>query len=293
MHKEIHPHHPWTKSIPANRDRLQSSLLVWTLPPLLYVLTALRLISLHFNGLPQQLLAPAAIASTFALLVVLLRAATLPAALLGAVICFNFLTAPTSPASPHHGLWTAPAFPALIALFVFTFLATRFGCLQKQSAGLAESRHGRRAAQVAANLGIAGLCAFAGWHLACIAALAQATADTVSSEIGQALQAPTFLITTGHPVPRGTDGGVSLAGTIWGTAAAAIVVVLTFLVAHLPWASALLCWFAACVGLAFDSLLGATLERRGLLGNDLVNLTSTAFAATLALALHALVTATR
>ena len=291
MHKEIHPPHPRTKAIPADRDRLQSSFLVWTLPPVLYVLTALRLLSLHFTGLPHQLLAPVAIASAFALLVVLLRAATIPAALLGAVVCFNILTAPSSPSSPHHGLWTAPAFPALIALFVLTFLATRFGRLQKQSAGLAESRHGRRAAQIAANLGIAGLCAFAGWHLACIAALAQATADTVSSEIGQALQAPTILITTGRPVPRGTDGGISLAGTIWGTAAAAVVVVLSSLIAHLPWASALLCWLAAFAGLAFDSLLGATVERRGLLGNDLVNLTSTAFAAALALALHALVTA--
>jgi uncharacterized membrane protein len=36
---------------------------------------------------------------------------------------------------------------------------------------------------------------------------------------------------------------------------------------------------AACAGLVFDSVLGATVERRGWLGNDLVNFCSTLFAA--------------
>ena len=42
---------------------------------------------------------------------------------------------------------------------------------------------------------------------------------------------------------------------------------------------------AACAGLFFDSLLGATVERRGWLGNDLVNFTSTLFAAVVAFGL--------
>jgi uncharacterized membrane protein len=46
-------------------------------------------------------------------------------------------------------------------------------------------------------------------------------------------------------------------------------------------------FLAAAAGLFFDSLLGATVERKGWLGNDLVNFTSTAFAALLAaLILH-------
>ena len=39
---------------------------------------------------------------------------------------------------------------------------------------------------------------------------------------------------------------------------------------------------AGVCGLFFDSAVGATLERRGWLGNDLVNFASTAFAAALA-----------
>jgi uncharacterized membrane protein len=40
--------------------------------------------------------------------------------------------------------------------------------------------------------------------------------------------------------------------------------------------------FAGICGLFFDSFLGATVERRGWIGNDLVNFASTLFAAALA-----------
>jgi uncharacterized membrane protein len=40
--------------------------------------------------------------------------------------------------------------------------------------------------------------------------------------------------------------------------------------------------FAGICGLFFDSFLGATMERRGWIGNDLVNFSSTLFAAVVA-----------
>lgn len=46
-------------------------------------------------------------------------------------------------------------------------------------------------------------------------------------------------------------------------------------------------WTAGVFGLFFDSLLGATLERKGWLNNDGVNFLSTASAAAFALALIA------
>jgi uncharacterized membrane protein len=46
----------------------------------------------------------------------------------------------------------------------------------------------------------------------------------------------------------------------------------------------LVAFVAGVLGLFFDSLLGATMERRGWLGNDLVNFSSTAFAAVVSLA---------
>ena len=94
-------------------------------------------------------------------------------------------------------------------LFALTFAATRYGRTKKEFRGVSESGTGRRASQVIANLGIAAFLVALGKHnflqyTAALAALAEATADTVSSEIGQAIGGPTFLITTSaasHPVP--------------------------------------------------------------------------------------------
>jgi uncharacterized protein (TIGR00297 family) len=80
-------------------------------------------------------------------------------------------------------------------------------------------------------------------------------------------------------VPPGTDGAISVAGTLAGLLGAAIVVY-----AALPPDSFKSLLFptilaAAVVGFFVDSLLGATLERKGWIGNDLVNFASTVFAA--------------
>jgi uncharacterized protein (TIGR00297 family) len=123
--------------------------------------------------------------------------------------------------------------------------------------------------------------------IALIAALAEAAADTVSSEIGQAVGGVPRLVTNWKPVPAGTDGAITLAGTAAG-AAAAIAVSLTRVVGSglgFGWRFALICAGAAILGMIADSFLGATLERRGFLDNNAVNFSSTAIAAMIALAM--------
>jgi uncharacterized protein (TIGR00297 family) len=118
--------------------------------------------------------------------------------------------------------------------------------------------------------------------IAMAAALAEAAADTVSSEMGQALGGVPRLITTWRKVEAGTDGAVTLAGTMDG-ATAAIAVALVFPLSRIfSWRSCAVCALAGITGMIFDSLLGATLERRRLLGNDAVNFVSTIVAAGLA-----------
>jgi uncharacterized protein (TIGR00297 family) len=263
-----------TKRIAPIRNRRQSIALLGIVVPLLIW----RTITLYFplHGAPQTwlrpLLFPLLFSFGFAALVWLLRSATLPAAGTGLLVCLILARVPSPGA--RFG-----AIPALITLFVITFVATRLGRAAKERRGLAEPRSGRKASQIIANLGIAALCVSAGWYAACIAALAEAAADTASSEIGQAWGGQPWLITTLRRVPRGKDGGVSLQGTAAGIAAAALVVA----AAGLRQQEGLV-FAAACAGLIFDSLLGAIVEERGWIGNDLVNFTSTLFSALLVLA---------
>jgi len=263
----------WRKAIPQARDRLQSRVLVVVVAPLLVV----GVVAVYRPWTTVSAV-PLLCSFAFAVVVWLLRSATLPAAGIGFLVCAILARVPT--------VWTGfnsipvvhPSIPALVALFVLTFAATRFGRKKKERRGVAEARSGRRASQIVANLGVAALCGLIGWYDGCIAALAEATADTVSSEVGQAVGGPTWKLTTWHRVPSGEDGGVSLAGTIAGIVAAGLVVMAGSL-HHVLWTEKVLVFLAACAGLFFDSLLGATVERRGWLGNDLVNFISTLFAA--------------
>jgi uncharacterized protein (TIGR00297 family) len=232
-----------------------------------------------------------AVSLLFALLVWRLKAATPAAAACGGVICLLLTFSPGQTESLHH-----TALPPLIALFVLTYAATRAGRYRKASAGLAESRKGRRASQIIANLSIAALIAFPigkiiaislwpghDYHsfwvgaVLVLSALTEATADTVSSEIGQAFGGRPFLLTTLHRVAPGADGAVSLLGTLAGILAAVIVAATGAWSMHLSLLHTTIALAAGICGLFFDSLLGATLEHRGWLGNDLVNFCSTIF----------------
>jgi uncharacterized protein (TIGR00297 family) len=227
----------------------------------------------------RELAAFAALTLLFASLGRAVRGVTTGGAVAGAAVCFALL-------------WAAGlgAFAALLTVFLLTWITTRIGYSRKQRLGTAEAQTGRDALQVLANLGTAAGCAvlFATFWpdrrllIAMAAALAEAAADTVSSEIGQALGGTPRLITTSQKVPPGTDGAITLAGTLAG-AAAAITVASVFVLAHiLTLRSLTICAGAGVAGMLFDSLLGATFERRLVLGNNAVNFVSTILAALIA-----------
>ena len=232
-----------------------------------------------------------------------LRSATPGAAITGAVITaslmFHTATVPYFP-------WQTGLVP-VAAVLGLTAISTRLGRKRKEGLGTAESRKGRVSAQVAANLGIASLVSnevaqstlleqhwlhFANLAPAAVfapglAALCEAAADTVSSELGQVLNSRPRMITNLRIAEPGADGAISLGGTLAGMLAASVVAISGVLAFGGGWPVFLASWIGGAFGMFFDSLLGATLERRGWLNNDAVNFLSTLSAAVFSLTILA------
>lgn len=292
------------KALPPNLSRTQSRSLVFVVGGIIITsfLLPLPFLFKHHQSVVLEL-AAGVVALTFGLLVWALRAATPAAAVFGGLIC-QLLIVWTETA---RGSVIRSALTPLVLLFVLTFLATRLGKKRRPDfTSEVERRRGRTASQVIANLGVTPLVivvGMAGWFdlasrgrgivsaepyatpALVLAALAEATADTISSEFGQAFGGTPWLLTTLRPSPVGTDGAVSLLGTASGMAAGALVTAAGTWALDLQRIQSYAALAGAIAGLLFDSLLGATAERRGWLNNDLVNFLSTAFAALITLLL--------
>jgi uncharacterized protein (TIGR00297 family) len=225
-----------------------------------------------------------------------LRAATPAAAAAGALITASLMgSTAVFPYQPWH-----TALVPVLAVSLLTFAVTRLGREKKQRLGDSGERNGRSAAQISANLGLAALLSSgffqsslvdSRWFalapdalfVAALAALAEAAADTAASELGQLFSTHPRLLTSLRVVAPGTDGAISLPGTAAGVlAAVAVAAAGAYALCGGAPMFALSC-AGGVFGLFFDSLLGATLERRGWLNNDAVNFLSTASAAAFAL----------
>jgi uncharacterized protein (TIGR00297 family) len=190
--------------------------------------------------------------------------------------------------------WTALA--VMVAFFVVGTAATRVGYAVKAGRGIAQEKGGARGWRNAwANGGVpaalallAGLTPGAGGSLlalAYVASVATAAADTASSEIGKAYGRRTFLITTLRPVPPGTEGAVSLEGTAAGGLAALLVALVGAAGGLISWSGAALAAVAGLLGSLAESVLGTVAERKGWMGNDLLNAVNTAIGAATAVVL--------
>lgn len=185
------------------------------------------------------------------------------------------------------------SFLVLLCFFVLGAAATRVGYARKAVRGIAERRRGARSWQEAcANLLAAAFFAVLvittphqwAFLAAMVAALAEATGDTVSSEAGKWLASRAYLITTFQPVAAGENGGVSAAGSAAGTGALALVVAVSWALGLCTGWTCAVVFGAAIAGNVADSLIGATIERRGLVTNGAVNFAGTALAGALVLA---------
>lgn len=176
----------------------------------------------------------------------------------------------------------------LLFFLILGFLSTRYGYEQKGKLRLAEKRFGMRSWENVLANGLVptsfallwylgpGLDLQDGWMKLCyIASVATVTGDTLSSEIGVLSKGKTVLITTLKDVPKGTDGGVSILGELAGAGGALLIGISAYLLGIALLKPALVAALAGgIIGFHVDSLLGALLERRKMIGNATVNFLS-------------------
>ena len=194
-----------------------------------------------------------------------------------------------------------PGLAVMVAFFVIGTAATKLGYRIKAARGIAQEKGGARGWRNAwANGGVpAFLALLAGaatarpgagglallLTVAYAAAVAPAAADTCSSEVGKAYGRRTFLITTLRPVKPGTEGAISLEGTLGGLAGGAVVGAVGALVGLYPLSCAVIVAAAGLLGSLAESVMGTVAERKGWMGNDLLNAFNTAAGAGIAVGL--------
>ena len=163
---------------------------------------------------------------------------------------------------------------ALLILFALVgFAATLVGLSKKREKGLQEGTNGERSYKNILGVAIPPLVfaiingIFPGneWVLsvAYISTISVAAADTAASELG--VKDPrVWLITTFRRVEPGTDGGVSITGTLISAAGALVVSLLGYLfIMHTLDVWFLVPAFCGFVGCMADSYIGATVETWG------------------------------
>jgi uncharacterized protein (TIGR00297 family) len=176
----------------------------------------------------------------------------------------------------------------LSTFFLLGTLATVWKLDQKRQLQLEEKNHGKRTAgQVLANTGVAALLGFCAWQfpneapvlaLMLAASYSSALSDTLSSELGNVYGKNYYNILTFKRDTKGLNGVVSLEGTFFGLFGSVLIAVVYILFTgkHIDfW----LIIIAGTIGNLFDSILGASLERKGLIGNNVVNFLNTAISA--------------
>jgi uncharacterized protein (TIGR00297 family) len=176
----------------------------------------------------------------------------------------------------------------LAAFFIMGTMATSWRRHKKATIVHGETHTTKRkGSQVLANGGAAGLISIAAlilpneivlFQLMLASALSSATADTLSSELGNVYGKKFVNILSFKKDERGLDGVVSLEGTLLGICGS-ILIAFCFAMVW-GWTFKLL-WIivAGTIGNLADSILGASLERKGFIKNDVVNFLNTLFAA--------------
>ena len=174
-------------------------------------------------------------------------------------------------------------------------LVTKIGFNYKQTRGIAEARGGRRgpanvwgSAATGAFLAFLVGIGFGPKELLVIgfaASFAAKLADTFGSEIGKRWGRKAFLITTLHPVSPGTEGAISIEGTLASALGSFVMTVVVFSLSLVDdFLSLLIIFVSGLLATLLESFVGAVFQNRiAWLSNELVNFFQTNLSALLAI----------
>ena len=195
-------------------------------------------------------------------------------------------------------LWGSIGWRGWISVSVYLLLGTlvtRIGYKNKKSRGIAEARGGKRGPEnvwgsAATGCFLAVLSCFLTDYFSLLmvgfaSSFAAKLSDTFSSEIGKRFGQRTFLITTFKSVPPGTEGAISLEGSLAGLMGSAIM---TFVMFNLSIISSLsvglIVFLSGYLATFLESYIGAVIQNRiEWMSNELVNSIQTTLAAIIAI----------
>ncbi len=181
---------------------------------------------------------------------------------------------------------------------VFGSLVTKVGFKYKKARGIAEGRDGRRGPENVWGSAATGAILAIIYNLfgdfgqpfiflGFASSFSAKLADTFGSEIGKRWGKKTYLITTFKPVPSGTDGAISIEGTLASFLGSSLMAVVMFAFYFIPSLELLLIVvISSFIATLMESFFGALFQHRiPCLTNEVVNFIQTSFAAILSISL--------
>ncbi|MBN2111158.1 MAG: TIGR00297 family protein [Methanosarcinaceae archaeon] len=191
-------------------------------------------------------------------------------------------------------------FILLLTFFILGGIFTRYKYKYKESIGIAQSKGGVRSYENVFSNSTAALVLAICYGIypqhaeliifAYLGTVATATGDTLASEIGTTAHSQPIMITTLRPTRAGVDGAVTLLGELSAILGAMVIGILPVVFGRVDDASMaiLITTAGGFLGTNVDSLLGATLQKRGVLSNSGVNFVATFAGALISGALYLL-----
>ncbi|MCZ7385667.1 MAG: TIGR00297 family protein [Candidatus Methanoperedens sp.] len=173
----------------------------------------------------------------------------------------------------------------LLAFFLLGSLFTRYKYDYKLARGMAEGKGGVRGYKNVFSNSLAALALAVAYGIfpahgqillaGYLGSVATACGDTLASEIGETYKGEPRMITTFKKTRPGTDGAISHLGEAAAFFGAFAIAILAFFLIRNDFILVIAVAAGGFIGTNIDSVLGATLQQKGYLSNNGVNLFAT------------------